>query len=79
MDEIHLDFSDEDQFGKSREAVGGLVPESESSDEFGSSSEEDVKKPQEHLPQIEDRFIKPEQVNFKELMTMTLEQQKKRN
>ena len=49
------------------------MPGSESSDEFGTSSEE------EHLPQIDERFKQPEQVNFKELMTLTLEQQKKRN
>ena len=73
MDEIQLNFSDDDQIGKNYEAVGGLVPGSESSDEFGTSSEE------EHLPQIDERFKQPEQVNFKELMTLTLEQQKKRN
>ena len=31
------------------------------------------------MPQIDERFKQPEQVNFKELMTLTLEQQKKRN
>ena len=82
MDKIQLDFSDDDQFGKKYEAVGGLVPESESSDEFGSSSEEEHLPQTEQplqLPQIEERFKQPEQVKFKELMTLTLEQQKKRN